>query len=76
MLHLKVIVIIEVAYLKYLQAFLNPSIEAAKEKYYHNTVNKLKNTQKNSKVYWSLLRIFLNDKKIPIIPLCFTRIIS
>ena len=25
--------------------------EVAKEKYYHNTVNKLKNTQKSSKVY-------------------------
>ena len=25
------------------------------------------NTQKNSKVYWSLLKIFLKNKKIPII---------
>ena len=57
--------------LKYLQACLNASIEVAKEKYYHNTVSKLINTQKNSKVYWSLLKIFLNNKKIPIIPPLF-----
>ena len=57
--------------LKYLQTFLNASIEVAKEKYYHNTVNKLMNTQKNSKVYWSLLKTFLNNKKIPIIPPLF-----
>ena len=41
--------------LKYLQACLNASVEVAKEKY-HNTVNKLINAQKNSKVYWSLLK--------------------
>ena len=34
--------------LKYLQASLNVLIEVVKEKYYHNTINKLKNTQKNS----------------------------
>ena len=44
--------------LKYLQTSLNASIEVVKEKY-HNTVNKLINTQNNSKVYWSLLKIFL-----------------
>ena len=54
--------------LKYLQTCLNASIEVAKEKYYHNTVNKLMNTQKNYKAYWSLLKIFLNNMKIPIIP--------
>ena len=57
--------------LKYLQTCLNASIEVAKEKYYHNTVNKLMNTQKNSKVYWYSLKIFLNNKKIPIIPPLF-----
>ena len=29
------------------------------------------NTQKNSKVYWSLVKVFLNNKKIPIIPPLF-----
>ena len=57
--------------LKYLQTCLNASIEVAKEKYYHNTVNKLMNTQKNSRVYWSLLKSFLNNKKISIIPPLF-----
>ena len=47
--------------LKCLQACLNASIEVAKEKYYHNTVNKLINTQKNSKVYWFLLKTFLKN---------------
>ena len=42
--------------LKYLQACLNASIEVCKEKYYHNTTNKVLNTQKNSKVYWSLIQ--------------------
>ena len=37
--------------LKYCQACLNASVAIAKEKYYHETVNKLMNTQKNSKVY-------------------------
>ena len=57
--------------LKYLQICLNASIEVAEEKYYHNTVNKLMNTQKNSRVYWSLLKSFLNNKKISIIPPLF-----
>ena len=56
---------------KYLQTCLNASIDVTKEKHYHNTVNKLMNIQKNSKVYWSLLKIFLNNKKIPIIPPLF-----
>ena len=56
--------------LKYLQTCLNASIEVVKEKY-HNTVNKQINTQNNSKVYWSLLKIFLNNKKTPIIPPLF-----
>ena len=55
--------------LKYLRTSLNASIEVAKEKYYHDTVNKLMNTQKN--YYWSLLKISLNNKKILIIPPLF-----
>ena len=33
--------------------------------------NKLNNTQKNSKSYWSLLKVFLNNEKIPLIPPLF-----
>ena len=53
---------------KYIYASLNALLEAAKEKYYHNAVNKLNNTQKNSKAYWYLSKVLLNSKKIPIIP--------
>ena len=75
MLHLKIIVIIVVILLW--NIFWNTSnlpecsVEVDKEKYYHNTVNKLMNIQKNSKLYWFLLKIFLNNKKIPIIPPLF-----
>ena len=30
--------------------------------------NELNNTQKNSRSYWSLMKIFVNNKKIPLIP--------
>ena len=43
-------------------------INTAKQNYYSKIVEKLQNTQRSSKAYWSLLRIFLNNKKIPIIP--------
>ena len=33
--------------------------------------NKLINTQKSSKAYWSLLKGFLNNKKVPLIPPLF-----
>ena len=33
--------------------------------------SKLQNTNKTSKCYWSLLKIFLNKKKIPLIPPLF-----
>ena len=43
-------------------------INTAKQNYYSKIVGKLQNTQRSSKAYWSLLKIFLNNKKIPIIP--------
>ena len=58
--------------LKYLEACLNATIEVAKEKYYLNTVNKLMNTQKYYKVYWSLLKIL----KYLLYLHCFTKIVS
>ena len=33
--------------------------------------NKLNNLLRNSKPYWSLLKCFLNNKKIPLIPPLF-----
>ena len=46
-------------------------IQASKQKYYCRMTNKLINTQKSSKAYWSLLKAFLNNKKIPLIPPLF-----
>ena len=54
--------------LRKLQVRLNCSIECAKERFYNEIVNKLNDTQKNAKAYWSLIKMFLNNKKIPLIP--------
>ena len=43
-------------------------INTAKQKFYSKIVEKLQNTQRSSKAYCSLLKIFLNNKKISIIP--------
>ena len=45
-------------------------INTAKQKYYPKIVEKLKNTHRGPKAHWSLLKIFLNNKKDtqPIIP--------
>ena len=50
---------------------LNDSIEASKQKYYCRMSNKLTNAEKSSKAYWSILKSFLNNKKIPLIPPLF-----
>ena len=39
--------------------------------YYARIANRLSNTQKGTKTNWSLLKIFLNNKKIPLIPPLF-----
>ena len=57
--------------LKFLQERLSTIIESSKERYYARIANRLNNTQKSSKTYWSLLKIFLNNKKIPLIPPLF-----
>ena len=56
------------ARLRSLQVCLNNSIECAKEKFYNKIANKLNDTQKNAKAYWSLIKMLLNNKKIPLIP--------
>ena len=43
-------------------------INTPKQNFYSKIVEKLQNTQRSSNAYWSLLKIFLNNKKIPIIP--------
>ena len=54
--------------LEHLQNCLNNSINSSKHNYYLRMANKLNNIQKSSKAYWSLLKSFLNNKKIPSIP--------
>ena len=56
---------------QFLQERLSTSIESLKERYYARIANRLSNTQKSTKSYWSLLKIFLDNKKIPLIPPLF-----
>ena len=56
--------------LKLPQSSLNNPTESSKEKYYQIMANKLQNTKKTSSCL-SLLKIFLNNEKIPLIPPLF-----
>ena len=51
-----------------LQAHLKASIEESKQNCYSRLSNKLLDSKKNPKSYWSILKTFLNNKKIPCIP--------
>ena len=46
-------------------------IEKSKNYYYSELSQKLSNKATSSNAYWSVLKIFLNDKKIPCIPPIF-----
>ena len=46
-------------------------MENAKSEYYSKLSMKLSNAGTSSKTYWSILKSFLNDNKIPIIPLLY-----
>ena len=56
---------------KILQSYRNASIEIAKEKYYQKILEK---HLEKLEVCLSLLKVFLNNKKIFIIPTCFTKV--
>ena len=56
---------------KFLQNQLNVSIEYSKQSYYSKFSSKLANPASTSKMYWSILKTFLNDKMIPCIPPLF-----
>ena len=47
---------------------LNKLISSTKALYYENLAKKLNNPLLETKTYWSILKTFYNDKKIPIIP--------
>ena len=47
---------------------LNDLISQTKTLYYENLAKKLNNPLLQAKTYWSILKTFYNDKKIPLIP--------
>ena len=51
-----------------LQEKRNSFISVSKQNYYSRMSTKLTKFHKSSKAYWSLLKTFLNNKKIPLIP--------
>ena len=56
---------------KALQYQLNISIEESKGKYYTKLSSRLADPLTSPKTYWSILKTFLNNKKIPCIPPLF-----
>ena len=54
-----------------LQQRLRDLIDDSKQKYFSRLTHKLSTIQKSSKAYWALLKIFLNNRKIPVIPPLF-----
>ena len=57
-----------VRHLEQMQESLRRNIDTSKQKYYSKLSSKLTNKNTNSKCYWSILKSFLNNKKIPCIP--------
>ena len=53
---------------QFLQSRLNSLIEKSKLKYYARLPKKLIDPAISLKSYWSILKIFLNNEKIPCIP--------
>ena len=51
-----------------MQESLRRNIETFKQKYYSKLSSKLTNKNTNPKYYWSILKSFLNNTKIPCIP--------
>ena len=56
---------------KAFQYQLNISIKESKEKYYTKLSSRLADPLTSPKTYWSILKTFLNNKKIPCIPPLF-----
>ena len=56
---------------EFLKNQLNVSIENSKQRYYSKLPSKLVNPATSSKTYWSILKTFLNNKKISCIPPLF-----
>ena len=54
-----------------LQQRLHDLIDDSKQKYFLRFTQKLNNIKESAKAYWALLKIFLNNRKIPAIPPLF-----
>ena len=54
-----------------LQIQLSDLVETRKQNYHFRQTEKLRDQKTSPKVYWSLLKTFLNNKKIPCIPPIF-----
>ena len=54
-----------------LQQRLRDLIDNPKQKYFLRLTQKLNTVQKSTKAYWTLLKNFLNNRKIPVIPPLF-----
>ena len=54
-----------------LQQRLRDLIDDSKQKYFFRLTQKLSTIQKCTKAYWALLKSFLNNRKIPVIPPLF-----
>ena len=52
---------------------INDLITSTKDLYYNNLAKRLNNPLLQAKTYWSILKTFYNDKKIPIIPALLIR---
>ena len=55
----------------YVKQGLSDLIDDSKQKYFLKISQKLNTIQKSTKAYWALLKIFLNNCKIPVIPPLF-----
>ena len=53
------------------QSQLSSLIASLKNKYYSKVVKRLLDPSTSPKTYWSILKTFLNNKKIPVIPPIF-----
>ena len=54
-----------------LQQWLRDLIDNSKQKCFSRLIQKLNTIQKSTNAYWALLNIFLNNRKIPVIPPLF-----
>ena len=53
------------------QSQLRSLIASLKNKYYSKVIKRLLDPSASPKTYWSILKTFLNKKKIPVIPAIF-----